>query len=190
MLPPTCCPQLNRRVYFISNTPQGPEESQRALETAPTQPALLERMGQAGTSKKGRSRDFQSATGTQTLPLAPGSFCIYPHPQPKHLAFIFSTSRRAHGGPRAIHGSDPRGLCSFPPPRSREQNPGGSCPPPGTCASFPALQCVPGSACNTVRAHSACTLGPGSHVRRPDGRPLLTADVWATVTRRRLTATF
>ena len=74
------------------------------------------------------------------MPLAPGSFCLYPHPQPKHLAFIFSTSRRTHGGPRAIHGSDPRGLCSFPPPRSREQNPGGSCPPPGTCASFPALQ--------------------------------------------------
>lgn len=85
------------------------------------------------------------------MPLAPGSFSLYPHPQPKHLAFIFSTSRRAHGGTRAIHGSDPRGLCSFPPPRSREQNPGGSCPPPGPCASFPALQCAPGSACSTVR---------------------------------------
>ena len=71
------------------------------------------------------------ATGKETLPIAPGSFCLYPHPQPTHLAFIFSTSRGptvAHGPFTAIHGSDPWGLCSFPPPRSLAQNPGGSCP--------------------------------------------------------------
>ena len=34
---PTCCPRLNKRIYFISNSPQGLEDIQRALETACTQ---------------------------------------------------------------------------------------------------------------------------------------------------------
>ena len=67
-------------------------------------------------------------TRKQTLPIAPGSFCLYPHPPPNHLAFIFSTSRRAHGGTQAINRSKSGGLCSFPPARSDKQNPGGSCP--------------------------------------------------------------
>ena len=51
-------------------------------------------------------------TRKQTLPIAPGSFCLYPNPQPNHLAFIFSTSRRAHGGTQAINRSKSGGQLS------------------------------------------------------------------------------
>lgn len=129
-------------------------------------------------------------TRKQTLPIAPGSFCLYPNPQPNHLAFIFSTSRRAHGGTQAINRSKSGGLCSFPPARSDKQNPGGSCPssrhlrlPPSTAVH--ARKCLQRSACR-LRVY------PRTWISVRDGwdvTPLLTADVWETVTHGRLTTT-
>lgn len=124
-------------------------------------------------------------TQKQTLPIAPGSFCLYPHPQPNHLAFIFSTSRRAHGGTQAINRSKSGGggLCSFPPPRSDKQSPGGSCPSSRHCRArreVPAAQCR-----QTPRVPSDLDLVRDGW----DVTPLLTADVWETVTHGRLTAT-
>lgn len=82
--------------------------------------------GQAGASAEGRSGNSRVASGKQSLPIAPGSFCLYPTTT-HTLGLYLSTSRR----PTVAHGPFTgaiRGLCSFPPPRSREQNPGGSCP--------------------------------------------------------------
>ena len=99
------------------------------------------------------------ASGKQSLPIAPAASVFTP-PQPTHLAFIFPL----RGGPRwhTGHSREPAaGSAAFLLQGAASRTQEGVAPPAGTCASFPALRCVLGSACSAARADSACTLGPG-----------------------------
>lgn len=126
--------------------------------------------GQAGASAEGRSGNSRVASGKQSLPIAPAASVFTP-PQPTHLAFIFPL----RGGPRwhTGHSREPAaGSAAFLLQGAVSRTQEGAAPPAGTCASFPALRCVLGSACSAARADSACTLGPGSRCETagPTGR--------------------
>lgn len=187
-MPSTCCPQLNRRVYFISNTPQAQRRRvcRRRKQHLHSQPSCKDRTGQ--DLQKGRSRGIPECHRDANLALSScSSFCLYPHPQSLQTLWLlsFPLQRRAQWHTGIHTKGDQQGLCSFPPPRSHEQNPGGSWPSSGTPAP---LRFLPSTAVRArklqhKRVHTR--VRPRTWVSCETAGRQAASVVWATATRRR-----
>lgn len=138
MLPrQACCPQLNRRVYFISSTPPRPRRATQREQHLHSLPSCKE-WDRPGPQRAGQGipechRDANLALSSwQLLSLSP--------PTTQTLGFYLF---HFQGGPTVAHGpftGVTRRLCGCS-SRSREQNPGGAALLPAPAPALPSQRC-------------------------------------------------